>query len=82
MHDLIRVIKMQLLNQQRRLLATAYDQQLSEAIGDTDQSRTQRLRALLASVESNLRGFHPLDELQQSTFDSLLLDQRFKEGTG
>jgi hypothetical protein len=68
------------LNQQRRLLAAAYNQQLNEALEDTEQTRTLRLRQLLASVESNPRGFHPLDEQQQSTFDSFLLDQRFKEG--
>jgi hypothetical protein len=69
------------LSQQRRLLAAAYNQQLNEALEDTEQTRALRLRQLLASVESNPRGFHPLDELQQSTFDSFLLDQRFKEGT-
>lgn len=73
-------LRLTVLSQQRRLLAVAYNQQLNEALEDTEQTRALRLRQLLASVESNPRGFHPLDELQQSTFDSFLLDQRFKEG--
>jgi len=70
-----------LLGRQRRLLTAACDSKLREAIEDSDQTRIARLHKLLNSVQSDPHGFHPENDTEQVAFDSLLLDQRFKEGT-